>query len=109
VNHRHALLFREGHDALDVQIRTDRALRGIQLIGLVRLEAVDRKAVLLGEDRDGRETEFVGCAENPNGDFTAVGGHQFSGASLDIKHVGELSRCSRAVREAEIREISQRG
>jgi hypothetical protein len=39
---------------------------------------MDRKAVLLGEDRDGAQAEFVGGAEDADRDFAAVGGHGLS-------------------------------
>ena len=79
VDHRHALGLREFHDAFVVEIRTDRAFRRIELVGFVGLEAVDGKAVFLGEDGNGAEAKFGGGAENPDRDFAAVGGHDFSG------------------------------
>ena len=47
------------------------------LVRLVGLEPVQRVAVLVGEDGDGADTEFVGGAERPNGDFPAVGDQHF--------------------------------
>ena len=79
VDHRHALGLREFHDALVIEIRADRAFRGVELVGFVGLEAVDGKAVFLGEDGNGAESEFGGGAENADRDFAAVGGHDFSG------------------------------
>ena len=68
-----------GHrdDALDVEIRGDRALALADEIGLVRLEAMDAEAVLLGVNGDGAQAQFGAGAENADGDFAAVGRHQF--------------------------------
>ena len=43
------------------------------LVGFVRLEAVQRMFVLFGPDRDGLDAELVGGAEHADGDFGAVG------------------------------------
>ena len=43
------------------------------LVGLVSLEAVKGELVLLGEDRDRTDAEFVGRAEDADGDFGPVG------------------------------------
>jgi len=43
------------------------------LVAFVRLEAVQRKLVLLGPDRDRLQPEFVGGAEDANGNFGSVG------------------------------------
>jgi hypothetical protein len=79
VDHRHALGLGEFHDALVVKVGSDRAFRRVELVGFVGLEAVDGKAVFLREDGNGAETELSGGAENPDRDFAAVGGHDFSG------------------------------
>ena len=81
MNHRHALLLGERDDALDIEVSADRALRRIELVRLVGLESVNRKAVLFGENRDCAQTKFVGSAENADRDFSAVSGHQLSRAS----------------------------
>ena len=47
------------------------------LIGLVRLEAVQGDLVLLGEHRDGAAAELVGGAEHADGDLRAVGDEDF--------------------------------
>ena len=80
MNHRHALLLGERDDALDIEVRADRALRRIELIRLIGLEAVDRKAVFFGKNRNRAQTKFVGSAENADRNFSAVGGHQLSRA-----------------------------
>ena len=51
------------------------------LIGLVRLEAVERKLVLLGIDRDGGDAEFGRGAEHADRDFRAVGDQQAADTS----------------------------
>ena len=98
VDHRDALLLGERDDALDVEVGADRAFRRVERIGLVRLEAVDGEAVLLGEDRDRAQAEFVGGAEDADGDFAAVGGHQFSGAGGRVGHVQTLCLAARGWR-----------
>ena len=66
----------------DGEVGLDRAkvlaevLRLADLIGLVGLEAVERELVLLGIDRDRRDAEFGGRAENSDGDLGAVGDEQ---------------------------------
>ena len=81
VNHRHALLFGQCHDALHIQVGADRALGGIQLVRLVRLESMDGKTILLGKNGYRRQAELGGGSKNTNRDFAAVCGHQFSKAS----------------------------
>ena len=85
---RELVLFGKRDDALDIQIRAHRAFGGIERIGFVRLETMDRKAVFLGEDRDGPQAELVGGAEDADGDFAAVRGHEFSWAGFGIGHTG---------------------
>ncbi len=79
MDHGHTLGLGEFHDALVIEIGADRAFRGIELVGFVGLEAVDGKAVFLGEDGYGAETEFGGGAKDTDGDFAAVRGHEFAG------------------------------
>ena len=79
VDHRHALGLRELHDALVIEIRADGPFGRIELVGFVGLEAMDGKAVFLGEDGNGAEAELGGGAENSDRDFAAVRGHDFSG------------------------------
>ena len=48
------------------------------LVGLVDLEAVQRQLVLFGEDGDGADGEFIGGAQDADGDFGAVGDEQLA-------------------------------
>ena len=63
-------------DAGDVEVRADRLAGLADPIGLVGLEAVQGEAVLVGVDRDGADAEFVGRAEDADGDLAAVGDEQ---------------------------------
>jgi hypothetical protein len=67
------VLLGDGDDAGNVEIGFDRPFTRANLIGFVRFEAMKRKAVFLGIDRDGAQAEFVGCPKDANGDFAAVG------------------------------------
>ena len=72
-----AFFARERHDAVDVEIRLDRALALADQVGFVRLEAVQAEAVFLRVDGDGAQAQFVGGAKNADGDFAAIRGQQF--------------------------------
>ncbi len=71
-----ALVARQSDDAGDVQIRFDGTFAGADQVGFVGLEAMQAEAVLLGVNANGAEVEFIGGAENANGDFAAVRGQQ---------------------------------
>jgi len=68
-----AALHRNPHDLIDVEIGAHGVAPFTDLVGLVRLESVDRSAVLPGEDGDGARTEFDGGAESTDGDLATVG------------------------------------
>ena len=53
VDHSHALGLREFYDPFVVEIGTDWAFRGIELVCFVRFETVDGKTVFLCENRNG--------------------------------------------------------
>jgi len=99
MNHGDTLLLGERDDALHIQISPYRTLLGVEWIGLVGLETVDRETVLLGEDRDRAQAKLVGGAENADRDFAAVRGHQFSGAGGDFGHRAGFLKCSPHRRE----------
>ena len=82
-----------GHadDAFDVKVGAERLAGRADAISLVRLEAVQREAVLVRVDRHGAQAELMGRAEDANGDLAAVGGHQLANASLRIRP-GSLMR-----------------
>ena len=72
-----ALLLGQRDDAVDVEIGLDRALALADQIGLVGLEAVQREAILLRIDGDGAHAQFVGGAEDADGDFAAIQCEEF--------------------------------
>ena len=74
-----AMLFGDGDDVGDVEIAAHRlaALRGADEVGLVRLEAVEGKAVFVRVDGDGAKPQFRGSAEYADGDLRAIGDEQF--------------------------------
>ena len=76
VNRIDARLLRDADDVVDVEIGLDRFLAGADQIGFVRLEAVQREAILVGKDRDGADPQFGGGAQHTDGDFTTVGNQQ---------------------------------
>ncbi len=71
-----ALVPRQSHDAGDVQISFDGTFTGADQVGFVGFEAMQAEAVLLGIDANGAEVEFIGGAENANGDFAAIRSQQ---------------------------------
>ena len=66
----------EGDDAGDVEVGPDRLAGLADAVGLVGLEAVQGEAVLVRVDGDGADAEFVGRAEDADGDLAAVGDEQ---------------------------------
>src|ERR1700693_297161 len=66
------------NDAGNVEIGLDRSLANAYLIGFIGLEAMERQPIFLRIDSHGAQAEFVGRAENANGDFTAIGREQFA-------------------------------
>ena len=57
----------------DIQIGADGLSWFADRISFIGFEAVQREAILVGVDGDGTDSEFVGAAENPDRDFTAIG------------------------------------
>ena len=62
-------------DAVDVEVGRHGVTGFADLVGLIRLDAVFRVAVFLGEYRHGAATKFAGRPEGPDCDLAAVG-HQ---------------------------------
>ena len=73
--------FGQRDNSRNVQISLDRAFAGADLIGLVGLETVERKAIFLRIDGHGAQAEFVGRAKDANGDLAAIRGKQFVNGS----------------------------
>ena len=65
------------HDGVDVEVGADRLARAAHHVGLVRLEAVQREAILVGVDGHRADAQFVGRPEHADGDLAAVGDEQF--------------------------------
>ena len=74
----HVELLRQRDGALDIEIGADRLARFADTIGLVRLEAVQGEAVLVGVDRDRADAQLMGRAEHADGDFAAIGDQQLA-------------------------------
>ena len=72
------VFLRRRHHPRDVEIGTDRTPGLRQHVGLVGLEAMNAEPVLLGKNGHGTEVQFGGGAKDPDGNFAAVGGHQFA-------------------------------
>ncbi len=77
VDHGDAFGFGEFDDAFVVEVGTDGAFGGVELVCFVGFEAVDGEAVFFCEDGDGAEAEFGGGAEDADGDFAAIGSEDF--------------------------------
>ena len=77
MNRVHALFLRQRDDAVNVEIRGDRALALADEVGLVRLEAMEAEPILLRVDRHRAKPEFRRRAEDADGDFAAIGDEQF--------------------------------
>ena len=73
----HALLPRQRDDALDVEVGLHGPFAFAHQIRFVGLEPVERQAVFLGVNGDRAQTQFIGRAQNTNGDFTAIEGENF--------------------------------
>ena len=77
MNRVHALLFGQRHDAFDIEIGLHRSFALADQVGFVGFEAVQREAVFLGIDGDGAQAQFIGGAENADGDFAAIECEEF--------------------------------
>ena len=75
VNEVHTVLEGNLDDFITGQISTDGGVLATTAdhVGLVRLLTVHRETVLMGEDGNCLEGEFMCSTEDPNGDFTTVG------------------------------------
>jgi hypothetical protein len=69
--------FSRTDERLDVQVGPHRLARFADLVGLVRLLAVEGTPIFGGVDRDGADAELVGRPERPDGDLPAVGDKSF--------------------------------
>ncbi|HZS11080.1 MAG TPA: hypothetical protein VFA38_02450 [Nitrospirales bacterium] len=63
----------DSNDLIDRKIRFKRTLPLADLIGLVGLEAMQRKLVLLGIDSKRPKPQLGRCAKDPDGDLGPIG------------------------------------
>jgi TetR/AcrR family transcriptional regulator, transcriptional repressor for nem operon len=68
----HALLHRDGDDARDVEVSTERALVLVQLIGLISLEAMRAEAVFIRVDGNSLDAHLIRSTHHADSDLTAV-------------------------------------
>ena len=76
------VLLRERDDRWNVQVRLDRLARLADEIGLVRLEAVQGVAVLMGINGDSPNPQLMGAAKHTDGNLAAIGDEQLG----DLRH-----------------------
>ena len=68
----HAFFFRQGHDAVHIEVGFHRPLSLADQVRFVGLETVQGEAVLLGIDRHRAQSQFIGGAQDADGDLSAV-------------------------------------
>ena len=68
-----ALFFGYRNDAVNVEIRSDRAFALADEVRFIRLEAMEAEPVLLCIDGHSTQPEFCGRAKNSYSNFAAVG------------------------------------
>jgi hypothetical protein len=76
----------ERDDSGDVEIGADRFTGFTDEVRFVGLEAVQSETVLLGVNGDRSDAEFMGRAEDADGNFTAVGDEELTDR-VDRSHV----------------------
>ena len=103
MNRVHALFLRQRHDAFVIEIGPERPFVLVQLISLVRLEAMDREPVFIGVDRHGAQAQLRRRAEDTDGDFTAVGHQQLAERAEAARQREELNGLYVAMTRAEDR------
>ena len=82
----------DADDLGDRQIGLDRAETLADLVGFVGLEAVEGELVLFGEDRDRAHAQFIGRAEDADGDFGSIGDENFldrQGSPVSLEETAE--------------------
>ena len=84
-------LFRHADDVVDVEVGLDRLLPRADQIGFVRLEAVQREAVLVGIDGHRADAHLGGRAHDADGDFAAVGDEE----AADFLHDEQAKKSGR--------------
>jgi hypothetical protein len=90
VNAIDAVHLRDGDDLGNVQVRPNRLSRLADQVGFVGLEAMQSVAVFVGIDGHGTDAKLVGAAEDPDGDFTAIGDEQLGDLVHDSRGGSDL-------------------
>ena len=67
----------DADDLIDVEIGAHRVPALPDLVRLVGFQSVQRRAILVGVDRDGAGSHLVGGAERADGDLSAIGDQDF--------------------------------
>src|SRR5207249_6367677 len=76
MNRDYFVFARQRDDVRDIEISSNRLTGLADGVGLVRLEAMEREAVLVGVDSHGADTELMRRPENANGNFATIGDQQ---------------------------------
>ena len=83
----------QGDDTGDVEIVANRLAGFADRIGFIGLEAMQSKAIFVGINRHGADTEFRGGTEDANGNLAAVGHEQLAngrqGSLWFFRHGGQ--------------------
>src|SRR5690606_15743102 len=87
-------------DRLDRQVGADRVAHLADLVGLGRLQPMQRVAILVREDRDGPDAELIGRAEGADGDLATIGDQDFREHRPTVPGV-----IANAVREVPVRHL----
>ena len=77
MNRVHIFFERQRNDAVDVQIRFDRAFARADQIRFIGFKAMQAEPVFLRINRDRAQAEFVCGAQDADGDLTAIGCQDF--------------------------------
>src|SRR5947209_2323819 len=93
-----AVLLGEVNDSRDVEIGADWLADIANAIRLVGLETMQGKTIFVRVESDRADAEFVGRAENANGNFAAIGNEQFVNGAQ--RRCGSILRHVHSSREA---------
>ena len=73
MNRIHPLVLRDGDDSLNIEVCSQGALVGIELVGFVSLETMRTKPVFLRINGHRANSKFRGCTHHADGDFGPIG------------------------------------
>ena len=86
VNRFHTIRFCHPQNFLDVEVRTQRLVISSNLVGFVGFVTVERITVFIRKNGNGREFQFRGGTENPNGNFAPIGDHELFKTTVLFGH-----------------------